>query len=171
MTKEKTGHTNDFMKHATLCYLIKEKPGKQILLGLKKRGFGKGKLNGFGGKVKKNETVEQAALRELEEEIGIKASGIEKSGELNFFFSAVPKEKNWDQTVHIFVAKKWSGIPVETEEMKPLWFDAKTLPFEKMWKDDPHWFPLMLSGKSFKGKFVFGEDNESIVEFEVKELD
>ncbi len=159
------------MKQATLCYLIKEKQQMQILLGLKKRGFGEGKLNGFGGKVKENETIEEAALRELEEEVGIIANCIEKIGELDFFFSAVPKEKSWDQTVHIFVSKKWSGTPTETEEMKPLWFDAENLPFEKMWRDDPHWFPLMLKGKRFKGKFVFGKDNESVAEFEVKELD
>lgn len=48
------------MKQATLCYLIK---GQEILLGLKKRGFGKDKWNGFGGKVAVNETPEQANIR------------------------------------------------------------------------------------------------------------
>lgn len=43
----------------------------RILLGLKKRGFGAGKWNGFGGKVEKGETIEAAALRELEEESGL----------------------------------------------------------------------------------------------------
>jgi len=109
-------------------------------------------------------------LRELKEEAGITASGIEKIGEFNYYFPSVPKEKGWNQTAHIFVAKEWEGTPIETEEMKPIWVDAANLPFEKMWKDDPHWFPLMLEGKKFRGKFVFGEDNESIKEFEVKEL-
>jgi len=53
-----------YMKQTTLCYLIKEKPQIQILLGMKKRGFGEGKLNGFGGKVKESETVEEAARAE-----------------------------------------------------------------------------------------------------------
>lgn len=34
-----------------------------ILLGLKKRGFGVGKWNGFGGKVEPGETIPQAAAR------------------------------------------------------------------------------------------------------------
>lgn len=34
-----------------------------ILLGLKKRGFGEGKWNGFGGKVEKDETVTEGAVR------------------------------------------------------------------------------------------------------------
>lgn len=34
-----------------------------ILLGLKKRGFGEGKWNGFGGKVEPGETIHQAAAR------------------------------------------------------------------------------------------------------------
>ena len=34
-----------------------------ILLGLKKKGFGEGKWNGFGGKVEKDETVSEGAVR------------------------------------------------------------------------------------------------------------
>jgi 8-oxo-dGTP diphosphatase/2-hydroxy-dATP diphosphatase len=34
-----------------------------ILLGFKKRGFEKGKWNGFGGKVEKDETVAESAVR------------------------------------------------------------------------------------------------------------
>ena len=35
----------------------------RILLGLKKRGFGEGWWNGFGGKINHNETIEEAAKR------------------------------------------------------------------------------------------------------------
>ena len=37
--------------------------GDRILLGLKKRGFGEGWWNGFGGKINHNETIEEAAKR------------------------------------------------------------------------------------------------------------
>jgi 8-oxo-dGTP diphosphatase/2-hydroxy-dATP diphosphatase len=48
------------MKIFTLV-LVSKKCG--ILLGLKKRGFGEGKWNGFGGKIESGESVIQAAIR------------------------------------------------------------------------------------------------------------
>ena len=47
-------------KLLTLLFVLK--PG-QVLLGLKKRGFGEGRWNGFGGKVQPDETIEEAAIR------------------------------------------------------------------------------------------------------------
>jgi 8-oxo-dGTP pyrophosphatase MutT (NUDIX family) len=35
----------------------------RVLLGMKKRGFGKNWYNGFGGKVEKNESIFEAAIR------------------------------------------------------------------------------------------------------------
>ena len=37
----------------------------RVLLGLKKKGFGQGYYNGFGGKVEPGETIVQAAQREV----------------------------------------------------------------------------------------------------------
>jgi len=47
-------------KITTLVMVTNE---SNILLGLKKRGFGSGKWNGFGGKVEANESIEEAAKR------------------------------------------------------------------------------------------------------------
>ena len=47
-------------KLLTLVFVLE--PGK-VLLGLKKRGFGVGWWNGFGGKVQPGETVEMGAKR------------------------------------------------------------------------------------------------------------
>jgi 8-oxo-dGTP pyrophosphatase MutT (NUDIX family) len=37
----------------------------KALLGMKKRGFGSGFYNGFGGKVEPGETIAEAAVREV----------------------------------------------------------------------------------------------------------
>lgn len=142
-------------KQATLCFLLRD---DEILLGMKKRGFGEGKYNGFGGKVKPGETIEEATLRELYEESGVKAdsSDLEKVAEFDFFFPTV--EKDWDQVVHVFFIRNWQGEPQESEEMKPIWINKDKLPFNKMWADDFHWFPRVLSGKKVKGKFSFDKD-------------
>ena len=47
-------------KVLTLVFI---RDGAHILLGLKKRGFGMGRWNGFGGKVEHGETILQAAKR------------------------------------------------------------------------------------------------------------
>ncbi|MDR0650832.1 MAG: NUDIX domain-containing protein [Candidatus Peribacteria bacterium] len=41
----------------------------QLLLAMKKRGFGVGKWSGPGGKVEEGESISQAAVREVEEEV------------------------------------------------------------------------------------------------------
>ena len=51
--------------------LVLLREGTKVLLGMKKRGFGVGKWNGFGGKVEAGETVVEAAAREVNEECGL----------------------------------------------------------------------------------------------------
>jgi 8-oxo-dGTP diphosphatase len=58
----------------TLCLLVRGEPAREVLLGLKKRGFGAGKYAGFGGSVEAGETVIQAAIRELQTEFEIPAA-------------------------------------------------------------------------------------------------
>jgi len=75
-------------KILTLALIINEQK-QEILLGLKKRGFGVGKWNGFGGKVDPHETVFQGALRELKEESGISCIDMRFVGKLTnlcFFY-------------------------------------------------------------------------------------
>ena len=47
-------------KLLTLAFVTQK---DKVLLGLKKKGFGMGRWNGFGGKVEKGETIEEAAKR------------------------------------------------------------------------------------------------------------
>ena len=60
-------------KILTLC-MIYQHP--KILLGMKKRGFGKGRWNGFGGKLNDGESIEEATIREVRGETGIKINKI-----------------------------------------------------------------------------------------------
>ncbi len=130
---------------------------------MKKRGFGAGRWNGFGGKVEASETIEEGARREMLEECGVAIKQMELVGVHEFEF-----EKNRGEIleVHVFRVDTWSGEPQETEEMKPQWFDFSAIPYETMWPDDIHWLPLFLEGKRFRTKFLFGE-GDSVLEQEV----
>ena len=139
-------------KILTLCVVHKN---NRVLLGLKKRGFGMGRWNGFGGKIENGETIEDAAKRELLEEAGIVVENLEQFGTLEFSWEGKPEILE----VHIFKALDFKGEPAESEEMKPQWFDVSEIPFDKMWPDDKYWFPLFLADKKFNGKFLFGEND------------
>ncbi|MCK5321440.1 8-oxo-dGTP diphosphatase [Candidatus Pacearchaeota archaeon] len=132
--------------------LFHDEENQRILLGLKKKGFGEGKWNGFGGKVEAGETINKAARRELFEEAGILAGELEKVGLINFRFTEEVEET---LEIHFLRALKVYGMPRETEEMRPEWFNINSIPYDKMWVDDKYWMPSFLEGKKFKGDILF----------------
>jgi 8-oxo-dGTP diphosphatase len=148
----------DKLRDATLCFLVEEAAGvvHRVCLAMKKRGFATGKWNGVGGKVasEKGETVEEAAIRETKEEVGVALLNLTKMAELTCVF---PHNPDLGQQVHVFVTSEWVGDPVESEEMAPDWFTLDSLPFADMWADEKHWLPLILSGKKVRARFVFSE--------------
>jgi len=151
------------MKQATLLFLIKD---NQILLAMKKRGFGQGRWNGVGGKPKENENILDTAIRETQEEINVVPKNIFQVATLDFYFQ---NKTEWDQQVLVFIANDWEGEPSESEEMKPQWFEIDKIPFESMWSDDQFWLPQVLSGKKIKAEFTFG-DNDVVLKKSVKEI-
>ena len=133
---------------------------EKILLGLKKRGFGAGRWNGFGGKVEPGETIEESAARELREEAGIEAVNLKPRGIIKFTFE---KEMDDELEINIFTTSEFNGQPEETEEMKPQWFSREDIPYSEMWADDPHWLPLILAGKNVKGHVHFDAPGTQII--------
>ena len=147
------------MKQTTLCVITRgEGEDREILLAMKKRRFGVGKWNAAGGKMDKkkgDKNILDAAIRETKEEIGIKVKDLEKVAVLSFHFPYIPKEDDWDQDVHVFLANNWKGKPKESEEMAPKWFKLADIPFAEMWDDDKFWLPGILKGEKLRAKFIF----------------
>ncbi len=151
----------DMVKTLTLCIV---RDDARILLGMKKRGFGAGRWNGFGGKVASGETIEAAAKRELLEECGLEAVKLAKAGILRFAFASDPETLE----VHVFDVLEHVGTPSETEEMVPRWFKLTDIPFERMWPDDRHWLPRFLESGRVDGSFYF-LDEDTLLDFSVHE--
>lgn len=137
----------------TLCLLKKE---NEILLAMKKRGFGEGRYNGVGGKIEEGETPEQAMIRETEEEISVTPTKYEKVGLIEF--DEFYKGKKERVVFHLYIVTEWNGEPTESDEMAPKWFDIQNIPYDSMFPDDKHWLPLILEGKKIHAYFDFDED-------------
>ncbi|KAL4239744.1 Nudix (Nucleoside diphosphate linked moiety X)-type motif 1 [Mactra antiquata] len=144
--------------------LIRE--ASRVLLGMKKRGFGEGRWNGFGGKVEKGETILQGAIRELREESGLQVTHLDEVGRLMFEFIGDPQLLE----VHVFTGTKYTGVPTETNEMRPCWYAVDKIPLKEMWPDDKYWFPMFLKGSKFSGYFKF-EGHNKILEYDLKEVE
>lgn len=146
----------------TLLFLLRD---DQILLAMKKRGFGKDLWNGVGGKLDLGETVEQAAVRECQEEIGVTPVRFHKIAEHTF------GDTTSDEiiTVHAYFCTEWTGEPIETEEMAPRWFAIGDIPYDTMWADDRHWLPLALNGQRLRTHFVL-DDTQKLVKSTMNEV-
>lgn len=120
-----------------------------------------GKWNGVGGKPQIGESIEETAIRETEEEIGVRPLNIVKYATLDFFFVNKP---DWAQKVIVYLCNKWMGDPKESEEMKPMWFDKDKLPFDSMWVGDEEWLLKILDGKKVKAETLFSESGDKVVD-------
>jgi 8-oxo-dGTP pyrophosphatase MutT (NUDIX family) len=153
------------LRQASLCLLVRE---GEVLLARKKRGFGVGKWNGVGGKPEPGETIDETAIRETEEEIGVTPLGLRRVATLDFLFPPEPEFAGWDQQVCVYVADRWLGEPVETEEVAPRWFAVAQVPLAEMWADDTYWLPLVLRGVRLRGHFLYNAEEE-VVEYTIVE--
>ncbi|KAL6059425.1 hypothetical protein STEG23_011234 [Scotinomys teguina] len=124
--RDATQETKSTSRLYTLVLVLQP---QRVLLGMKKRGFGAGRWNGFGGKVQEGETIEDGALH--------------KVGHISFEFVGSPKLMD----MHIFSTDHVHGTPTESDKMRPQWFQLDQIPFADMWPDDSYWFPLLLQKK------------------------
>ncbi len=149
----------------TSCFLMSE---EKVLLGLKKKGFGKGYFVGIGGKLEKSETIENAMKREVQEEIGVEINTFTKVATIYYYFPYVTDE-SWNMQVTMFSAFAWNDEPKETEEIRPEWFAKKNLPLEKMWDDAKIYMPKLLAGETFRAEIFYDKTNQHVFKFSIKE--
>lgn len=150
------------IEESVLCF-VRNRLHKQVLLIHKKTGLGAGLINAPGGRIKENETPEQAAVREAREEVGIRVKNLSYSGVLCFQFTNGHSIRGY-----VFQTETWLGEPSETTEAAPFWCDESSIPYDKMWADDMLWLPQLLAGRYFSGRFVFDDQRAVSMSLDVE---
>ncbi len=159
------------MRLVSLLFIV---DGEKVLLAKKKKKFGAGYWNGFGGGVEEGETIEQSACRETKEECGldVHVEDLRQVAHIMFRFEHKPE---YDHDVHVFVTNTYAGHPTESDEMGPFeWHECAKLPLDHMWPSDPYWMPLVLTeGKTIEAECVFtgSEKPFPVGSFEYKEVE
>jgi 8-oxo-dGTP diphosphatase len=153
------------LRSTCLCLLTADSVdgGREVLLGHKKTGLGLGKIVGLGGHVEPGESPAEAAAREVKEESGlhVPVDALTELAHVTFLF---PVRPSWDMDVVVFAAAAWSGVPAESQEIKPQWFPVADLPFDRMWDDARHWLPRVLAGERLTATFRYAPDCDTVAD-------
>lgn len=129
-----------------LVFLLRDTAdGSEVLLGLKQRGFGTGRIVGIGGHVEPGESDPEAAIRETFEETGltVEPADLYDAGRVVFRFPGAPET---DMSVALYRARTWTGDIVASDELDPQWHPVAALPTGRMWDDSRIWLPHVLRG-------------------------
>lgn len=151
------------LTEVSVVYLLRTGPdGLEVLLGDKRTGLGQGKVVGVGGKLDPGETPREAAVREVLEETGVvvAASDLLEAGVIEYHF---PTRPQWSLRSTVFVARRWSGEPTQTDEITPHWYPVADVPYARMWDDAVRWLPGVLRGGSVDARYTFGPDLSTVV--------
>ena len=127
----------------TLCYL--ERDGKYLMLfrNKKKVDINKGKWIGIGGHLEKDESKEQALVREIKEETGLDVLHYVYRGELLFV------NNDFQEIMYLYLVDEVSGDLIECDEGELAWIKEDDLMSLNMWEGDYKFLPLLINTDEF----------------------
>lgn len=151
------------MKLATLCYVLDKKTESTLMIHRvkKQNDYHEGKWNGLGGKFEQGESPEDCAIREIEEESGLKVKSVLMKGFITF--PLFDGKEDW--YVFLFVADDFTGDLIDSPEGNLAWVNNKKLTELNLWDGDKIFIPWLFEDKFFSAKFIY--ENGKYINHEV----
>lgn len=152
------------MKLATLCYVMDKQNNSTLMIyrDKKENDYHKGKWNGLGGKFNPGETPEECAIREIEEESGLKVKSVKMKGFITF--PLFDGKEDW--YVFLFTADEFEGEQIDSPEGQLEWIPNDKLTEMNLWDGDKIFIPWLFEYKFFSAKFNY--DGGRFVDYSVE---
>lgn len=141
------------MKLATLCYVIDKKTNSTLMLHRvkKENDYHEGKWNGLGGKFEAGESPEECAIREIEEECGLKVKSVKMKGIITF--PMFDGKDDW--YVFLFTSDEYEGKLIDSPEGNLAWIPNNKLIELNLWDGDKYFIPWIFKENFFSAKFNY----------------
>ncbi len=117
----------------------------------KPNDYHEGKWNGLGGKFEQGESPEECAVREVEEESGLKMINPKMKGFITF--PMFDGKKDW--YVFLFTSDNFTGKLIDSNEGKLEWIPNNELVNLNLWDGDKIFIPWLFGNKNFSAKFIY----------------
>ena len=148
------------MDKTVLCYLKRNDKYLMLFRNKEKDDINFGKWLGIGGHIEKNETKEQAIVREVKEETGLDLLSFQYRGELFF------KDDDYEEMIYIFTSDDFKGDLKECDEGTLEYVQKDKIMSLNMWEGDKVFLPKLLNTSEhislnvyyIKGKLVRVEE-------------
>lgn len=127
------------MKETTLCYI--EKDNKYLMLHRTKKSNdpNQEKWIGVGGKLEKEETIEECLLREVMEETGLALTKYQFRAKIYFYSDTYD-----DEIMYLYTATEFSGELIECSEGELAWIEKSDVLNLNLWEGDQVFLQKLL---------------------------
>ena len=131
------------MIYSVVCYLKRDERYLLLFRNKKKNDYNHDKWIGVGGHLEKDETPDQAAIREVKEETGLDVHALKCAGEVLFI------NNDYQEIMYVYEITDFSGELIECDEGELKWIPIKDMYNYPMWEGDKAFLPLLINHEPY----------------------
>lgn len=119
----------------------------------KEKDINKGKYVGIGGHVEKNESPNEAVIREVKEETWLNLLSFKERGIVYFVLN------DYQEEMFLYTSNNFDGELIECNESDLLWVEKEKLLSLNMWEGDKYFLNYLLNDLGyFKMRLIYQDD-------------
>ena len=130
-------------KETVLAYIEKDNSFLMLLRNKKKHDINANKWIGVGGHLEKEETPEDALIREIKEETGLDVISYRKKGLIHFNYDDI------SELMHLYVVNNFKGELIECDEGTLNWVKKSDLFSLELWEGDKIFLKKLLNNEPY----------------------